>query len=341
MLHNLIEDAIFETVFVQDFFLSDLQIISHIFEKASASLVQILQKYLSNCFDLVGLVLLLRITWDYRSFALRKSCDAFENFFNELMIVIRIRMEIVLGLNLDSLRSYTSSVSGDAGFHQHFVTRRYAEFIASCRYIIGDRQGLASMLDDALLKLTRELDLLLKKLATSQRDAVACNVFYMNNYDLVLSVLKERELECGEKQLYHAKMEKEIATFTTTQINTFACFSRVVEFCKAITPLLERGPEYVQDNPKFREEAVEKIMIEFTNAHKDAITEIHKKLGAFFANNPHSGHAIFQQVLEEIFRWYSQFQAVIRQHFPNLRKSKAYLQETTMLNEIKKVYARE
>jgi hypothetical protein len=106
----------------------------------------------------------------------------------QLNLVLWPRFKMVIDMHLSSLRTANARTLWEDDVRPHYVTRRYAEFAASLLHLnvnYGDGQ-----LDLNLERLRVAVDDLLVKLSRMFRQQKQQTIFLINNYDLVLSVLK-------------------------------------------------------------------------------------------------------------------------------------------------------
>ncbi|KAL0359685.1 UNVERIFIED_CONTAM: Vacuolar protein sorting-associated protein 52 A [Sesamum angustifolium] len=151
-----------------------------------------LNTILPNCFDAIGLMLMIRIIYQHQLIMSRRRIPCLDSYLDKVNISLWPRFKMVFDMHLNSLRNANVRTLWEDDVHPHYVMRRYAEFTASLIQLnvdYGDGQ-----LELNLERLRMAVDDLLVKLAKLFRKPKLQTVFLINNYDMTIAVLKEELL---------------------------------------------------------------------------------------------------------------------------------------------------
>ncbi|KAL9162689.1 hypothetical protein ABFS82_07G109500 [Erythranthe guttata] len=187
-LHKLLMDtAASEYLFCDEFF-GEQSMFYEIFAGPFSVIEEHLNTILPNCFDAIGLMLMIRIIYQYRLIMSRKRIPCLDSYLDKVNISLWPRFKMVFDMHLNSLRNANVRTLWEDDVHPHYVMRRYAEFTASLIQLnvdYGDGQ-----LELNLERLRMAVDDLLVKLAKLFQKPKLQTVFLINNCDMTIAVLK-------------------------------------------------------------------------------------------------------------------------------------------------------
>lgn len=132
-LKHLIDAATNEFLFIVDFFrTSPKDTFNRIYGKTIAGLLENFENYLVACHDVVGLLLLIRMTHLFRLVMQRRRIPILDPMFDRIAMLLWPRFKQLLDANVKSLKQTVAVRRMNAqDLSPHYVTRRYAEFVAS------------------------------------------------------------------------------------------------------------------------------------------------------------------------------------------------------------------
>ncbi|KAL3686247.1 hypothetical protein R1sor_004269 [Riccia sorocarpa] len=210
-LHKLLMDtATSEYLFCSSFFGEDTIFID-IFTGPFGVINEHLNAVLPNSFDAIGLMLMVRLTYHHQLVMSRRRVPCLDAYFDKLNLLIWPRFKLVFDMHLNSIRSANVRTLWEDDVRPHYVTRRYAEFAASLLHLNKD-YGDGQVLDLNLERLRVAVDDLLVKLARMFRPQKQQTIFLINNYDMVLAVLKETGTDGGKTQQQFEDLLKSSST---------------------------------------------------------------------------------------------------------------------------------
>ncbi|CAH2066732.1 unnamed protein product [Thlaspi arvense] len=298
-LHKLLMDtATSEYIFCGDFF-GEESIFYEIFAGPFSVIDEHFNAGLSNCFDAIGLMLMIRIIHHHQRLWL-VSLGSYSSLILQTELVnisLWPRFKMVFDSHISSLRDANIKALWEDDVHPHYVMRRYAEFTASFIHLnveYGDGQ-----LDINLERLRMAVDALILKLANLFPKPKQQVAFLINNYDMTISVLKESEPEGGKIQMHFEELLKS-NTFLFVEELLVEHFSDLIKFVKS------RASEDSSSNPErsITVAEVELLVKDFGNRWKTVIDLMHKDIMTSFSNFL-CGMEILRAALSQLFLYYT------------------------------------
>merc|ERR1712217_415006 len=105
---------------------------TEVFSKTMQYFTDSLEAFLANCWDSVGLLLMIRIVEFYRRCMQRRQVSCLDSYLDALQLLLLPRLRVVLEANVTSLRKAASTnLVVPSNTHPHLITRRYAELAGS------------------------------------------------------------------------------------------------------------------------------------------------------------------------------------------------------------------
>nr|XP_029116071.1 vacuolar protein sorting-associated protein 52 A isoform X2 [Elaeis guineensis] len=326
-LHKLLMDtATSEYLFCDDFFGED-SIFYEIFAGPFAVIDEHFNAILPNCYDAIGLMLMIRIIHQHQLIMFRRRIPCLDSYLDKVNISLWPRFKMVFDMHLNSLRSANVKTLWEDDVHPHYVMRRYAEFTASLVHLnveYGDGQ-----LDLNLERLRMAVDDLLVKLAKLFMKPKSQIVFLINNYDMTIAILKEAGTEGGKTQMHFEELLKSnIAIYVEELLAEH--FSDLIKFVKTRaseeTSSSSEGPT-VSD--------VEPLVRDFASRWKAAIELMHKDVITSFSNFL-CGMEILKAALTQLLLYYTRLSECVKRISGGSTLNKDLVSISSILYEIKK-----
>jgi len=217
--HLLMDTVSSEFLFDTDFFpdMDQIEIFGAIFDKITAHYAENLENFLSNSYDPLGVLLMLGISQQNILAMKRRRIPCLNAYLEKLKSLLWGRFQYLMDLNIDSVRACITRLTLTHGeVRPHYVTRRYAEFVASIKSL-NTIEGENSVAAYLLVLRTQMLELL-NKLSISLSDVREWTVFRINNYDHVLAVLEERGINSEEIQIFRNLHRNETSKFVEDEL---------------------------------------------------------------------------------------------------------------------------
>jgi hypothetical protein len=144
VIMHLMDSVTNEYVFVRKFFQEHgPDAFQGIFGRTLSLILEQLENYLFNCYDCLGLLLMIKLTHANKRFMKERRVDSLDKFFDNLTNLLWPRLKTVMDKQLRSVRDGDVIKLGVIELHAHYVSRRYAEFTCSILQILqkGAKDG--------------------------------------------------------------------------------------------------------------------------------------------------------------------------------------------------------
>jgi len=121
----MVEAATAEFLFTNDFFKSrGLETFNAIFAKTLSLCLENLENYLFNCYDAIGLLLMIKLVIAFRGLMTRRRINVLDSFFDRTTMLLWPRFKAIFDANLKSVRTANPKKLGNVELHPHYVSRR-------------------------------------------------------------------------------------------------------------------------------------------------------------------------------------------------------------------------
>lgn len=327
-LHKLLMDtATSEYLFCDDFF-GEESIFYETFAGPFAVIDEHFGTILPNCYDAIGLMLMIRITHQHQLIMSRRRIPCLDSYLDKVNISLWPRFKMVFDLHLNSLRNANVKTLWEDDIHPHYVMRRYAEFTSSLIHLnVGYGDG---QLELNLERLRMAVDDLLIKLAKTFSKPKQQIVFLINNYDMTIAVLKEASPEGGKIQLHFEELLKSNTSLFVEEL-LLEHFSDLIKFVKNRA---SEDPGSTSERPITVTE-VEPIVKDFGNRWKAAIELMHKDVITSFSNFL-CGMEILRAALTQLLLYYTRLSDCIKKIQGGSALNKDLVSISSIMYEIRK-----
>ncbi|KAI9348662.1 Sac2 family-domain-containing protein [Obelidium mucronatum] len=250
-------------------------VFAEIFEPTLKFIQGALRQYIDNSYDAVGVLLCIRLNTFHLRMMQKRRIPCLENYMNLLNILLWPRFQAIIDLHIESLRKI-GKVSVTKDCHPHFITRRYAEFAAS---VLALNDGFDdALLLNSLIRLRNEVESLLFRMSEEVPDRTDKLILWINNHDLVHSILGEYNMPCfdEEKQYFANSLESKTGEYVEEELKKKAGFGFLMEFVDRAE--LEKNLDTL-DTGRF-----ESVASQFNNSWKQGITDLNASILQSFPN---------------------------------------------------------
>ncbi|KAK9205359.1 hypothetical protein WN943_015626 [Citrus x changshan-huyou] len=327
-LHKLLMDtATSEYLFCDDFF-GEESIFYDIFAGPFAVIDEHFNAILPNCYDAIGLMLMIRIIHHHQLIMSRRRIPCLDSYLDKVNISLWPRFKMVFDLHLSSLRNANVKTLWEDDVHPHYVMRRYAEFAASLIHLnveYGDGQ-----LELNMERLRMAVDDLLTKLAKLFPKPKSQIVFLINNYDMTIAVLKEASPEGGKIQLHYEELLKSNTALFVEEL-LLEHFSDLIKFVKTRA---SEDSSSTSEKPITVAE-IEPLVKDFASRWKAAIELMHKDVITSFSNFL-CGMEILRAALTQLLLYYTRLSDSIKRVAGGSALNKDLVSISSIMYEIKK-----
>ncbi|XP_008302374.1 vacuolar protein sorting-associated protein 52 homolog isoform X1 [Stegastes partitus] len=308
--YALLDNGCREYLFLSDFFMvagnSALDLFNSIMGKTLSMFLKSMSTYVSDCYDSIAVFLCIHIILRFRAITAKRTIPALDKYWEAVLELLWPRFELILEMNIHSIRNTDPQKLGVLDTRPHYITRRYAEFSSA---IVSINQTFPNERTNALLgQLQVEVENFVLKMAAefpSRRDQL---IFLINNYDMMLSVLMERaaddskEVE-GFQQLLLARTQEFIEEILSPP------FGGMIAFVKEAEALMEKGQ---LDRLKNEEARITQLVRGFSSTWKQSVEAMSQDVMRSFTNFK-NGTSIIQGALTQLIQYYHGFHKILNQ----------------------------
>ncbi|XP_032375724.1 vacuolar protein sorting-associated protein 52 homolog isoform X2 [Etheostoma spectabile] len=308
--YALLDNGCREYLFLSDFFMvtgnSALDLFNSIMGKTLSMFLKSMSTYVSDCYDSIAVFLCIHIILRFRAITAKRTIPALDKYWEAVLELLWPRFELILEMNIHSIRNTDPQKLGVLDTRPHYITRRYAEFSSA---IVSINQTFPNERTHTLLgQLQVEVENFVLKMAAefpSRRDQL---IFLINNYDMLLSVLMERaaddskEVE-GFQQLLLARTQEFIEEILSPP------FGGMIAFMKEAEALMEKGQ---LDRLKNEEARITQLVRGFSSTWKQSVESMSQDVMRSFTNFK-NGTSIIQGALTQLIQYYHGFHKVLNQ----------------------------
>ncbi|KAL2080311.1 hypothetical protein ACEWY4_024104 [Coilia grayii] len=306
----LLDNGCREYLFLSDFFMvagnSALDLFNCIMGKTLGMFLKNISTYVSDCYDSIAVFLCIHIILRFKTITTKRTIPALDKYWEAVLELLWPRFELILEMNIQSIRNTDPQKLGVLDTRPHYITRRYAEFSSA---IVSINQTFPNERTNTLLaQLQVEVENFVLKMAAefpSRKDQL---IFLINNYDMMLSVLMERaaddskEVE-GFQQLLLARTQEFIEEILSPP------FGGMIAFVKESEALMERGQ---LDRLKNDEARITQLIRGFSTTWKQSVEAMSQDVMRSFTNFK-NGTSIIQGALTQLIQYYHGFHKVLSQ----------------------------
>ncbi|CAB1351104.1 unnamed protein product [Coregonus sp. 'balchen'] len=308
--YALLDNSCREFLFLTDFFMvagnSALDLFNSVMGKTLSLFLKSMSTYVSDCYDSIAVFLCIHIILRFRAITTKRVIPALDKYWEAVLELLWPRFELILEMNIQSIRNTDPQKLGVLDTRPHYITRRYAEFSSA---IVSINQTFTSERTHTLLgQLQVEVENFVLKMAAefpSRRDQL---IFLINNYDMMLNVLMERaaddskEVE-GFQQLLQARNQEFIEEILSSP------FGGMIAFVKESEALIEKGQ---LDRLKNDEARITQLVRGFSSTWKQSVEALSQNVMRSFTNFK-NGTGIIQGALTQLIQYYHGFHKVLSQ----------------------------
>mmetsp|Transcript_6067 Transcript_6067/g.6942 ORF Transcript_6067/g.6942 Transcript_6067/m.6942 type:complete len:764 (-) Transcript_6067:55-2346(-) len=135
-LQHLVDAVTNEHVVCLQFFKRDA--FEDLFRPTLQLLLEQLENYLFGCYDALCILLMIKVTHQFRRSAQARKMHQMDSFFDQTTHLLWPRLKTVMELHLRSIKQGTAVSLGyvPPNLHAHYVSRRFAEFTCSVLVIL-------------------------------------------------------------------------------------------------------------------------------------------------------------------------------------------------------------
>ncbi|XP_059255985.1 vacuolar protein sorting-associated protein 52 homolog isoform X1 [Mustela nigripes] len=312
--YALLDNSCREYLFICEFFVVSGSAAHDLFHAVMGRTLSMtlkhLESYLTDCYDAIAVFLCIHIVFRFRNIAAKRDVPALDRYWEQVLALLWPRFELILEMNVQSVRSTDPQRLGGLDTRPHYITRRYAEFSSA---LVSINQTIPNERTMQLLgQLQVEVENFVLRVAAEFSSRKEQLVFLINNYDMMLGVLMERAADDSKEvesfqQLLNARTQEFIEELLSPP------FGGLVAFVKEAEALIERGQA---ERLRGEEARVTQLIRGFGSSWKSSVESLSQDVMRSFTNF-RNGTSIIQGALTQLIQLYHRFHRVLSQ--PQLR----------------------
>lgn len=293
--------------------LAELQF-QEIFGRTLKMITEQVRQYAEQSFDALGLLLCIRINQQHQVIMQKRQIPCLDTFLNGLNLIMWPRFQNIIDMHISSVKKSRESAGGvfssSIDIHPHYVTRRFAEFAAS---VLALNDGYNdNLLDTSISRLRIEVEAFISKLSSEFADKKKKAIFYINQYDLVISIFEKYEQfssVTSEKRYFDELLSSRISEYVDDEMRPY--FTPLIVFVDEVQQKAESNPNLDNvDQVRF-----EKVAKDFASNWRSALAELHQNSLQNFSNFK-IGSLILNEILKQVVGYYQMFTVYWDKKFP-------------------------
>ncbi|RKP40437.1 Sac2 family-domain-containing protein [Dimargaris cristalligena] len=331
----LIDNTTSEYEFLLQFFVSEAArarhsgadiakaIFDHVFAPVCAAGTTFTQSFVESTYDALGILLCIRINQQLINELQRRRVPVLDGYMNATNMLLWPRFQTIISLHIDSIKKVSSGNRprlSKIDVHPHFVSRRYAEFVASL--LILNQVPETNILDQSVRRLRNELEAMLLRISEGFNDRVTTLIFLINNYDLILTILNENGFEgdSDEEVDYFARCKTTcVSEYVEEQLDTY--FGYLKSFVIRAESYTDLGGGHGDgavgaggDTSEISVDQFDKVIAEFNANFRGSLANINAAVIRNFSNFKNGTH-ILHSVLGQLILYYNRFYHLFDRRF--------------------------
>ncbi|OAJ41656.1 hypothetical protein BDEG_25222 [Batrachochytrium dendrobatidis JEL423] len=317
----LLDNACSEYIFTTEFFSKTNTshpievpgvVFTEIFDQTLKMLQATIKAQIDNTFDAVGILICIRINSQNIRIMQKRRIPCLETFLNLINILLWPRFQAIIDMHIDSLRrAAVNRLLVTKEVHPHYIMRRYVEFSAA---ILTLNQGYDdALLTNSLARLRSEVEVLIQRMAMEFPSRKNRSVFFINNFDLVASILNEYTTASfnHEKEYFDRIVIDHTSEFVDNELDQY------------IHDMMELVQKYeTVDNLSFVDaEKFEQVATDFNATWKSTINNMYISITQAFPNFQ-NGARILHTAMTQFLLFYRRFLTCFERRFSQGKKSR-------------------
>ncbi|KAL0483883.1 vacuolar protein sorting protein VPS52 [Acrasis kona] len=316
----LINTSTSEYIFIMDFFMDKDKmnlkqirtIFGFVFKKTLELLQQTVNLYLSNNYDAIAVLIMIRITHQFMDIMEKRKIDTLDDYFNQMNLLLWPKFKNMFDQNLESVRAARENPRGVLNSERstHAISKRYAELVSSI-HILNKRDSTFKQMLEANLATLRDAYIgLLERTAAEIRPAKDCHIYKINSLDHVLTIFNAAKVsEVDDVRELRRISETSVARFMEDEL--IERYGNIVTFTKTAEEQVSKNSTPEQNQQRVNLVEMENIAKEFKNHWKAGVEYISTDVTKSFSNLA-VGQLILKQIYIQLIYYYNRFNSVVK-----------------------------
>eukprot|EP00736_Rhodelphis_marinus_P002709 Rmarinus@m.14902 len=326
MTHLLMDSTSTEYLFYTEFFGIREDMFEQIFGPTIQTFfIEKLDAYLRNCFDAIGVLLMIRVTYEHQRSMQKRRIPCLDNFHDQVNMLLWPRFKAIFDLNVSSIANAKGTVP-ERDKQAHYITRRYVEFATSI--LLLNQKYKDDTINLNLRQLRMQMDkLLMRQAGHVGKDAKTKAIFLINNYDLILTVFGEKGIKSDDTIFFDELLEAQSTCFIEEELQHY--FGGLIVVVKELEPMVQsRKPQQV-DLSK-----MEALVKDFASKWQTAVDDWNANVLQSFSNFK-LGMELLKKIITQLLLYYARFLDVLKKTARNASFMKDVVSPDTIIMEIR------
>ncbi|XP_019881698.1 vacuolar protein sorting-associated protein 52 homolog [Aethina tumida] len=291
-----------EYQYFKELFLLEDEEASDMFIKIISSSLKLLQvkldEAIGRCYDTIGLMLSYQMVQQFNKLCRERSIIVLDGFLRQLDANLKKQFTLIMRQNIDSIQEVNADTfSGDFGVH--IVVKRFADYISALLTIKKGSDVTSLKLYNELVK---SIDIFLTRFAKGFSGHKKKFVFFINNYDSILSKIDDEENVAAE---FRSKLSSRINQYTCEMLRCY--FGDVIKYVEKFEYYMEKTAVDQIQSLSARAETEAK---NFNEKYQTAIADLKRDLLVSFTNLC-TGKQILKLVLTKLIQYYKRLYLIL------------------------------
>ena len=246
--------------------------------------------------DSLALFLCMHIIYRFQIICHKRNVPCLDAFWEYQLKMISPKLEHILYANISSIQTIDIRML-DIDTRPHYVTRRYAEYAASVNLI--NEHFSSESISMIMLEMQQSIEVTIQQIATVFPDRKSQLVFFVNNYDVILSVFNETTNEpTKEAQIFTAQLKNRCNEYVELTLQPF--IGQIMDVVNEKITAQELNKSQVQS-----------ICNSFNDKWRGSIDKINNEIMRSFTNFK-NGTNLLQNTLNGLVQYYAKFQKLVQ-----------------------------
>jgi len=333
----LLDTCCREYHFLSDFFMitspqTTTEFFNFIFSKTLSYYLREIESWSHDCYDALGLFLCIHLVKRFKKLMEEKKVLHLSNYWKALDGILWPRFDQIVQLHIKSITDCNINNLSSIDNRPHYITRRYAEFSSAVNRIKDNEPS--SRVERCLSNLQTEVQNFILRLAASFVDRKDQLAFLINNYDMLLSVLMERQgsENSSESESFQQLLNKRTMEYVEEILSPhFGGLIAFVRDCERIIESASQKSTPAQSNINERlkryEHKVVPLVQGFASGWKTSVDLLSREVTTSFPNFK-LGSVVVQAAFTQLIEYYHRFQKLFTQQpapFKSMLNAKSQL----------------
>lgn len=315
----LVETSLSEYLFLSDFF-EDASLFGEVFFKVIALLKKAIEEYLEVSFDVIGILLMLRIVEKFE----KKNVVVLVDYFEKVKLLLFSKFKIIIESNTKIIKS--SKIMDTTSFE---IPKKYGALSSSINLLNKD-SSLKKTIEIIMESFTKSIENLLNDV--SLKETRKKLIYLINSYDIIIMMFLKNNLDCPDAARFHKLFEDSVNKYIEEELTQY--IGEMMEFIKKYEPLVSQSNPHEENKKKIDSIVLEEIVSKFEKNWKSSIKRMNDDVIASYSMNK-TATIILKKVLTQMLLYYGRLETIIRYSYQNPPFRTSIVPNSTIYSEMR------